>query len=121
VRVFESGHEVPLYQPVISQDVWQRAIFGKDIATGTEDTTADTGTTGDGTYISIPKSGMDPGPFLSWDGTKTVTGKPPQATSESTKKGAGLSNEGVTSRGANFQPNIMLGIGLVFGITLRLI
>ena len=34
VRVYESGHEVPFYQPVISLSIFERAIAGKDIATG---------------------------------------------------------------------------------------
>ena len=34
VRVYESGHEVPFYQPVISLSIFERAIEGKDIATG---------------------------------------------------------------------------------------
>ncbi|KAI5258829.1 putative carboxypeptidase 2 [Aureobasidium subglaciale] len=34
VRVFESGHEVPFYQPLMSLEMFDRAIHGKDIATG---------------------------------------------------------------------------------------
>lgn len=34
VRVYESGHEVPFYQPVISLSIFERAIDRKDIATG---------------------------------------------------------------------------------------
>ena len=34
VRVYESGHEVPFYQPVIALSIFERAIEGKDIATG---------------------------------------------------------------------------------------
>ena len=84
VRVYNSGHMVPLYQPALSQEVWNRAIFGKDIATGLENTTSDTGTTGDGTFGSLPSSGMDPGPFLSLDGTNTVTAMSPTATATPT-------------------------------------
>lgn len=36
VRVYESGHEVPFYQPVLSLEMFERAIDGKDIASGTE-------------------------------------------------------------------------------------
>ncbi|RDW84592.1 alpha hydrolase-17 [Coleophoma cylindrospora] len=35
VRVYESGHEVPFYQPVMALEIFERAITGKDIATGT--------------------------------------------------------------------------------------
>ena len=34
VRIYESGHEVPFYQPLVSLEVFERAIRGQDIATG---------------------------------------------------------------------------------------
>lgn len=34
VRIYESGHEVPFYQPLASLEIFDRAINGKDIATG---------------------------------------------------------------------------------------
>lgn len=34
VRIYESGHEVPFYQPLASLEIFERAIAGKDIATG---------------------------------------------------------------------------------------
>ena len=34
-RVYESGHEVPFYQPLASLEMFERAIKGLDIATGT--------------------------------------------------------------------------------------
>ena len=80
VRVFNSRHGVSLYQPVISQDVWNRAIFGKDIATRLENRTNETGTTRGGTSESVPSSGMDPAPFLSLNGTMTVTAQSPVVT-----------------------------------------
>jgi carboxypeptidase C (cathepsin A) len=33
-RVFQSGHEVPAYQPETALEIFQRALFNKDIATG---------------------------------------------------------------------------------------
>ena len=33
-RVYQSGHEVPAYQPETAYRIFQRAIFGNDIATG---------------------------------------------------------------------------------------
>ncbi|KAL8825128.1 MAG: hypothetical protein Q9170_007921, partial [Blastenia crenularia] len=40
VRIYESGHEVPFYQPLVSLEIFERAIAGKDIATGLSDTEA---------------------------------------------------------------------------------
>jgi hypothetical protein len=34
VRVYESGHEVPFYQPLLSLEIFERAINQLDIATG---------------------------------------------------------------------------------------
>lgn len=34
VRVYESGHEVPFYQPLAALEIFERNIAGKDIATG---------------------------------------------------------------------------------------
>ena len=34
LRVYESGHEVPFYQPVLALEMFERAIGGYDIATG---------------------------------------------------------------------------------------
>ncbi|KAN0114845.1 alpha/beta-hydrolase [Hyaloscypha variabilis] len=34
VRIYESGHEVPFYQPLAALSIFERAITGKDIATG---------------------------------------------------------------------------------------
>jgi carboxypeptidase C (cathepsin A) len=35
VRIYESGHEVPFYQPLASLEMLERVLNGKDIATGT--------------------------------------------------------------------------------------
>jgi carboxypeptidase D len=34
-RIYESGHEVPFYQPLVSLEFFERTIKGLDIATGT--------------------------------------------------------------------------------------
>lgn len=34
-RVYQAGHEIPSYQPEAAYQIFQRAIFGLDIATGT--------------------------------------------------------------------------------------
>ncbi|WEW56556.1 serine-type carboxypeptidase [Emydomyces testavorans] len=39
VRVYQAGHEVPSYQPDTAYQVFQRALFNKDIATGKVDIT----------------------------------------------------------------------------------
>lgn len=36
LRIYESGHEVPFYQPVIALEMLERVIAGLDIATGTQ-------------------------------------------------------------------------------------
>ncbi|MCJ1307647.1 hypothetical protein MMC25_001294 [Agyrium rufum] len=36
VRVYESGHEVPFYQPLAALEFFERSINGMDIATGTK-------------------------------------------------------------------------------------
>ncbi|KAL9600258.1 MAG: hypothetical protein Q9219_003302 [cf. Caloplaca sp. 3 TL-2023] len=37
VRIYDAGHEVPFYQPLVSLEVFERAIAGKDVATGRVD------------------------------------------------------------------------------------
>lgn len=37
VRIYESGHEVPFYQPLASLEIFERALKQVDIATGKED------------------------------------------------------------------------------------
>ncbi|KAI4140362.1 MAG: hypothetical protein L6R39_005830, partial [Caloplaca ligustica] len=39
--VFQAGHEIPSYQPATSYAIFNRAIFGQDIATGAVDVTGD--------------------------------------------------------------------------------
>lgn len=36
-RVFEAGHAVAAYQPEIVYEIFQRSMFGKDVATGNDD------------------------------------------------------------------------------------
>ncbi|MCJ1457427.1 hypothetical protein MMC28_007795 [Mycoblastus sanguinarius] len=40
VRIFESGHEVPFYQPIVALAIFERAIAGLDIATGMTNVTS---------------------------------------------------------------------------------
>lgn len=50
-RVYYSGHEVPFYQPLLSLEMFERVIAGKDVATGTSTvgSTNYTGTVGTAT------------------------------------------------------------------------
>lgn len=34
VRIYESGHEVPFYQPLAAYEMFERVILGQDVATG---------------------------------------------------------------------------------------
>lgn len=54
-RVFQSGHEIPAYQPETAYRIFQRAIFGMDIATGAISTTAkpDYSTQGSSTTFQV--------------------------------------------------------------------
>jgi Serine carboxypeptidase len=36
LRIYESGHEVPFYQPVVALEMFERALKGTDVATGKE-------------------------------------------------------------------------------------
>lgn len=50
-RVYEAGHEVPFYQPETAYQIFMRALFGHDIATGKSDIDSDYSTVGpDNTY-----------------------------------------------------------------------
>lgn len=46
-RIYESGHEVPYYQPIAALQLFNRTVFGWDTATGTKKVTADLGTKGE--------------------------------------------------------------------------
>lgn len=39
LRIYESGHEVPFYQPLASLEIFERALKQVDIATGKEEVT----------------------------------------------------------------------------------
>jgi hypothetical protein len=63
LRIYESGHEVPFYQPVVALEMFERAIAGLDIATGktevgagylTVGTVKSTYREGNGTIQTVP-------------------------------------------------------------------
>lgn len=47
VRIYESGHEVPFYQPLASLELFERALAGVDLATGEE------AVVGGGGYVAV--------------------------------------------------------------------
>jgi hypothetical protein len=47
-RVFQAGHEVPAYQPAAAHEIFRRAMFGWDVATGTVRVTDEYRTEGPG-------------------------------------------------------------------------
>ncbi|KAL8782900.1 MAG: hypothetical protein Q9213_005012 [Squamulea squamosa] len=47
-RVFQAGHEIPSYQPETSYRIFNRAIFGQDISTGTINTNANSSYSSEG-------------------------------------------------------------------------
>lgn len=57
LRIYESGHEVPFYQPLASLEVLERAISGKDIATGTKSVSKGSGYITNGTATSTYREG----------------------------------------------------------------
>lgn len=62
-RVFQAGHMVPSYQPEASLRIFERALFNKDIATGTVDLTKTGGWSDAGEEAEIFKS---EGPRDTW-------------------------------------------------------
>lgn len=50
VRIYESGHEVPFYQPLAALEMFSRALNQSDLATGTVQVG---GVGGESTYVSV--------------------------------------------------------------------
>lgn len=63
IRVFQSGHAPALFQPETTYQIFMRAMFHNDIATGKQDLTKNT------SYVSE-------GPSDSWGWTDTLPGLP---------------------------------------------
>ncbi|KAJ5273722.1 Peptidase S10 serine carboxypeptidase [Penicillium angulare] len=57
IRIYESGHEVPFYQPLAALEFFERAIFRKDIATGKQKVTQHGGHRTVGTATSDYREG----------------------------------------------------------------
>lgn len=57
LRIYESGHEVPFYQPVVALDMFERMMKGLDIATGTVEAAPGGGYVTNGTARSTYREG----------------------------------------------------------------
>lgn len=86
VRVYESGHEVPFYQPVLALEMFERAITGKDLATGEKTVTSGYLTVG--TKESTYREGNSTIQYevLPTDTTYNTTTGAPNPSSESSRK-----------------------------------
>jgi len=60
-RVFQAGHEVPAYQPETAYQIFHRAIFGMDIATGTVSTSNNSSYSTTGSSTTFEVKNQDPG------------------------------------------------------------
>ncbi|CAG8949403.1 hypothetical protein HYFRA_00005032 [Hymenoscyphus fraxineus] len=92
-RIYESGHEVPFYQPLVALELFDRAINGKDIATGLVDVKS--GYITNGTAKSTYREGNGTMSFevLPPDSTYNTTTNRPDVgddTSKLRKRGEGL-------------------------------
>ena len=82
-RVFQSGHEVPAYQPETAYEIFRRAMFNKDIATGNVSTAQN------GSYGTV-------GPSSTWS-IKNKVPESPQPTCYTYALLATCSNDQVNS------------------------
>lgn len=93
VRIYESGHEVPFYQPLAALELFERALARKDIATGKHSVTSHGGYKTNGTPTSDFREGnstivME---VLSSDATyNTTLNGPNPSTSSKTRRDVSL-------------------------------
>jgi carboxypeptidase D len=81
-RIYESGHEVPYYQPIAALQFFNRSINGLDIATGTVNiyeneaygTTGDAEATHTNSYVPLPSTTSSESSVAS--STQSATGAP---------------------------------------------
>lgn len=62
-RIYEAGHEVPGYQPETAYQVFTRALFGRDIATGKTQIDADYSTEGPENTYNITNKPLEAQPL----------------------------------------------------------
>ncbi|KAF8848753.1 alpha/beta-hydrolase [Acephala macrosclerotiorum] len=103
VRIYESGHEVPFYQPVAALEIFERAINGKDIATGKVKPGA--GYLTEGTVESTYREG---------NGTIQFEVLPPNATYNYTLNGPNPTKRDLTSLSSAKRGSSLLRLGKKF-------
>lgn len=93
VRVYESGHEVPFYQPLISLEMLERVLKGLDVATGTVAVSKGSGYKTSGPSESTYREGNSTVQFkvLPSDATYNITTDEPNPTNK-TKSVRSLTN-----------------------------
>ncbi|KIS67893.1 putative carboxypeptidase 2 [Mycosarcoma maydis] len=84
VRIYESGHEVPFYQPLASLELFQRVLKGTDLATGKDKISRDS------TYKTI---GPAKSTYREGNGTVQFEVLPPDATYNTTLNAPNKSNQ----------------------------
>lgn len=87
-RIYESGHEVPFYQPVLALEMFERAIQGLDIATGENKISKGCGYKTSGPAKSTYREGGATVQYkiLPEDATYNTTTNAPNPSSNSTKR-----------------------------------
>ncbi|KAI1341701.1 carboxypeptidase S1-like protein B [Xylariaceae sp. FL0016] len=65
-RVYEAGHEIPSYQPETAYQMFMRALFNKDIATGTVDTAGNAEYATEGIMDTWSIKNEDPPDITKW-------------------------------------------------------
>jgi Serine carboxypeptidase len=88
-RIYESGHEVPFYQPLAALELFERALNRKDIATGKQAISASFKTAGSTTSTYREGNGTVQYEVVPTDATyNTTTNKPNPYKSQSQSKAA---------------------------------
>ena len=76
LRIYESGHEVPFYQPQVALSMFERVVGGLDVATGTENVTSG--------YVT---KGTPESTYREGNSTIQLSPTPPNATYSTTTNG----------------------------------
>jgi len=76
-RIYESGHEIPYYQPKASLEFFRRVLGKKAVADGVADVTASYGTNGTSGSGTTPTQSSAPSGSPSTSPTGAATTPPP--------------------------------------------